>query len=518
MRKLALALAVLSTLVLAGLASAHPLGNFTTNRYSRLELSGDRIYVLYVLDLAEIPTYQARDELERLGKRSYAAELADRLGRGIRLRVDGDLRRVTPLRRAIAFPKGVGGLDTTRLEIVYDGGAAPAAGPVSFAYEDSNFPNRIGWREVVVSADGGSRIETSTAPATSVSDELRAYPKDRLASPLDVTGARATYRPGTEQGTPPRLLDPGELSAPARVASQSERGFASLVTKRDLGAGVILVSLLAAMFWGAAHALTPGHGKAIVAAYMVGSRGTARHALLLGGIVTVTHTIGVFTLGGVTLALSEFIVPETLYPWLNLVSALLVVVVGVTVLRLRLLDWLRPWRPLARQRPRPPSPRGPRAPAPARRRHEHEHATTTATATPRPRHARAWPRPRPRAPAEARERPPWARRHRRLGWAPSVPDGSRRPPRRDLPSPRRLRPRSHRCVQPRPGGSDQRHRAPCGRREERLLAPELRGSARPRAAGDQRRCDHRARPRDDGTDPPDADVIRPHGGDGIDRG
>jgi ABC-type nickel/cobalt efflux system permease component RcnA len=77
---------------------------------------------------------------------------------------------------------------------------------------------------------------------------------------------------------------------------------------------------------------------------MVGSRGTARHALLLGGIVTVTHTIGVFTLGGVTLALSEFIVPETLYPWLNLVSALLVVVVGVTVLRLRLLDWLRPWR------------------------------------------------------------------------------------------------------------------------------------------------------------------------------
>jgi ABC-type nickel/cobalt efflux system permease component RcnA len=344
MRKLALALAVLSTLVLAGLASAHPLGNFTTNRYSRLELSGDRIYVLYVLDLAEIPTYQARDELERLGKRSYAAELADRLSRGIRLRVDGDLRRVTPLRRAIAFPKGVGGLDTTRLEIVYDGGAAPAAGPVSLAYEDSNFPNRIGWREVVVSADGGSRIETSTAPATSVSDELRGYPKDRLASPLDVTSARARYRPGTEQGTPPRLLDPGELSAPARVASQSERGFASLVTKSDLGAGVILVSLLAAMFWGAAHALTPGHGKAIVAAYMVGSRGTARHALFLGGIVTVTHTIGVFTLGGVTLALSEFIVPETLYPWLNLVSALLVVVVGVTVLRLRLLDWLRPWR------------------------------------------------------------------------------------------------------------------------------------------------------------------------------
>jgi nickel/cobalt transporter (NicO) family protein len=342
MRKLALALAVLSELVLAGLASAHPLGNFTTNRYSRLDLSGDRIYVLYVLDLAEIPTYQARDELERLGKGSYAAELADRLSRGIHVVVDGGRRRLTPLRRAIGFPTGVGGLDTTRLEVVYDAGAAPPTGPVSLAYEDSNFPNRIGWREVVVSADEGARIETSTAPATSVSGELRAYPKDRLASPLDVTSARARYRPGAEGGTPPRLLDPGELSAPARVASQSESGFASLVAKSDLGVGVILLSVLAAMFWGAAHALTPGHGKAIVAAYMVGSRGTARHALLLGGIVTVTHTIGVFTLGGVTLALSEFIVPETLYPWLNLVSALLVVVVGVTVLRLRLVDWLRP--------------------------------------------------------------------------------------------------------------------------------------------------------------------------------
>jgi ABC-type nickel/cobalt efflux system permease component RcnA len=99
---------------------------------------------------------------------------------------------------------------------------------------------------------------------------------------------------------------------------------------------LILLSLALALFWGAAHALTPGHGKAIVAAYLVGSRGKARHALALGGIVTVTHTIGVFALGVVTLALSELIVPEQLYPWLNLVSALLVVGVGLSVLRRRL--------------------------------------------------------------------------------------------------------------------------------------------------------------------------------------
>ncbi len=108
-------------------------------------------------------------------------------------------------------------------------------------------------------------------------------------------------------------------------ASSGTGSFASLVARDHLSVGFVLVALGLALFWGSAHALTPGHGKSIVAAYLVGSRGRARDALALGGIVTVTHTIGVFTLGLVTLALSEFIVPEDLYPWMNLVSALLVV-------------------------------------------------------------------------------------------------------------------------------------------------------------------------------------------------
>src|SRR5207237_365252 len=92
----------------------------------------------------------------------------------------------------------------------------------------------------------------------------------------------------------------------------------------------------AALFWGAAHALSPGHGKTIVTAYLVGQRGTPRHAALLGLIVTATHTIGVFSLGFVTLALSQFVVPDRLYPWLNLVSGVLVVAIGASVLRSRL--------------------------------------------------------------------------------------------------------------------------------------------------------------------------------------
>jgi ABC-type nickel/cobalt efflux system permease component RcnA len=123
-------------------------------------------------------------------------------------------------------------------------------------------------------------------------------------------------------------------AAPAPVHSGG--GFESLIERGDLSFGVILLSLLIAAFWGSVHALTPGHGKALVAGYLVGTKGKPRHAFLLGATVTVTHTAGVFALGLVTLLLSQFIVPDQLYPWLTLASGLLVVIVGASVLRQRL--------------------------------------------------------------------------------------------------------------------------------------------------------------------------------------
>ncbi len=109
-------------------------------------------------------------------------------------------------------------------------------------------------------------------------------------------------------------------------------GLAGLIGRDDPTFGVVLLSLLVAAFWGAAHALTPGHGKALVAGYLVGTRGRPRHAFALGATVTVTHTAGVFGLGLVTLGLSTVVVPEQLYPWLTLVSGVLVVGVGAGVL------------------------------------------------------------------------------------------------------------------------------------------------------------------------------------------
>ena len=318
MRRLLLFLAVAGALAVPAVASAHPLGNFTVNRFAGIELSGDRIYVRYALDLAEIPTFQEGDRVRAPG-------FGARIARGLVLRIDGQRARLSLVDRRVAARPGAGGLETLRFDAVYE---ADRSGS-SLTFRDTNFASRVGWKEVVVTAEGGAVIRRSTVPARSVSDVLRSYPDNLLEAPLDVTSARVRFEPGSGSGIPPSL-------APTRAVKRESGGFESLISQGDLGLGVVLVSLAIAMFWGAAHALTPGHGKAIVAAYLVGSRGKPRHALLLGVVVTVTHTIGVFALGLVTLLLSRFVVPERLYPWLTLVSGLLVVAVGATVLRKRL--------------------------------------------------------------------------------------------------------------------------------------------------------------------------------------
>jgi nickel/cobalt exporter len=309
-KRLVLLVVALAALILPVAASAHPLGNFTVNRFSRIEVAGPRVYVRYVLDLAEIPTFQA-------GKID-APTYARRIARGVRLTVNGRRARLVPVDTALTTPVGAGGLKTTRLEVLLRG--PRLAGPANVAYVDKNYADRIGWKEIVV------------GDAPSASRELRAYPRDLLASPKDVTQVRTRLVPRSDREMPPTLEKGTVASAPDRV---HESGFASLVARDDLGAWVILASLAAALFWGAAHALSPGHGKTIVTAYLVGQRGTPRHAALLGLIVTATHTIGVFALGLVTLLLSQFVVPDDLYPWLNLVSGLLVVAIGASVLRAR---------------------------------------------------------------------------------------------------------------------------------------------------------------------------------------
>jgi ABC-type nickel/cobalt efflux system permease component RcnA len=329
MRRAAAVIALMAGLLVFAVgavgAEAHPLGNFSINHLVQVKASADRIELRYLLDQAEIPTFQERG---RSDAEVIAAKRAE-VRRALAVTADG--RRV-PLRETgpprLERRPGQGGLPTTRLELSF---AAPARGAGRVDVRDGTFPGRVGWRAVVARPGEGTSVR-STAPSTDPTGGLRRYPKDALSSPRDQRTATLEVRPGDGTLTAPR--DPG--GTPATTAERSGGdGFAGVFADAAAGRGVLLFFLLAALAWGAVHALSPGHGKTMVAAYLVGTRGRARHALALGATVTITHTIGVFALGLVTLALSQYILPEDLYPWLNLVSGLMVLVIGAGVLRSR---------------------------------------------------------------------------------------------------------------------------------------------------------------------------------------
>ena len=320
MRRLALVAAVAGAWLAlgAGTAAAHPLGNFSVNHLSVVRVSDDRVDVRYLLDQAEIPTFRERGMSDAAVLARKRAEVAERLA----LRVDG---RVVALRPAgapvLTHPPGQGGLRTTRLELPL---RAAVDAPRAVELRDGTFPGRVGWVAVQALPGAGTAVRTA-APATDPTGGLRRYPADLLASPSDERTASFAVAPG--DGT----LDAGG----GRVSSGGGSGGAGFAGLLD-GDGVLVLLLLAAFGWGALHALSPGHGKAMVAAYLVGTRGSTRDALLLGATVTVTHTAGVIALGVVALGLSAWILPEQLYPWLTLLSGALVVGVGVSVLRGRL--------------------------------------------------------------------------------------------------------------------------------------------------------------------------------------
>jgi nickel/cobalt transporter (NicO) family protein len=306
-------------------AMAHPLGNFSVNHLATVKVSSDRVDVRYVLDQAEIPTFQERDEPRSELLASKQAEVM----RGLILRVNG---REVPLELAspgrLTMPRGQGGLLTTRLELSL---SAAVEDPRRVRLLDRTFPGRVGWKAIVAEPGEGTAVRAD-APSGDPTRGLRRYPNDLLDSPLDRRTAVFEVEPGNDSLAAPRAE--GERTVATRDANGE--GFAAVFHDAAAGEGVLLLLSLTALGWGALHALSPGHGKAMVAAYLIGTRGTARHAVGLGVTVTITHTLGVFALGLVTLLLSQYILPEDLYPWLTLVSGLLVLTIGAGVLRARL--------------------------------------------------------------------------------------------------------------------------------------------------------------------------------------
>jgi nickel/cobalt transporter (NicO) family protein len=321
----ALLLAVAALALLAPAASAHPLGNFSINHLVTVSVSSDRVDLRYILDQAEIPTFQERGLPKPVVLDRKRAEVR----RGLEVLVNG--REVALAERPgarLTSPPGQGGLPLTRVELPLQ---ASVHDPRRVEVRDQTFGDRVGWKAIVARPGSGTAVR-STAPSGDPTDQLRHYPQDMLSSPLAQRSASFAVAPGGGTLTAPRAPGGGNDT----TTNRSGDGLAGIFQDASAGHGVLLLLVLAAFGWGALHALSPGHGKSMVAAYLVGTRGTARHAVGLGATVTITHTIGVFALGAVTLLLAQYVLPEDLYPWLNLAAGLLVLGIGATVLRTRL--------------------------------------------------------------------------------------------------------------------------------------------------------------------------------------
>jgi nickel/cobalt transporter (NicO) family protein len=364
----------LATLVVVGSAAlllpaavlAHPLGNFTINHFAAIRVAPDRVSLDVVIDRAEIPAFQEQQRLDtdRDGALS-ATELAGQAATGCRalvadlgLSVGGAAVAPGLVAAGLWLPPGTGGLPTMRLVCEY-AAALPTAisAATTIAFEDGSFAERIGWREIVVLGDGllvDGRTSGGLA-GSGLSNRLTSYPQDLLAQPLDVRGASVSLAPGGA-ALPPWTAPDAEPIAAAPITEPTggaaagagsvlsagvvpggvAEDLAALVDVTDLTPLAIVLSLAVAFGLGIVHALSPGHGKTIMAAYLVGSGGSSRQAIGLGMAVTVSHTLGVLALAGITLAASVALPPERLYPILGVASGTLVIAIGASLLWSRL--------------------------------------------------------------------------------------------------------------------------------------------------------------------------------------
>ncbi|MEO8229268.1 MAG: hypothetical protein ABI628_05835 [Chloroflexota bacterium] len=357
------------TLLVPALALAHPLGNFTINHYAGIRVEADRVIVDVVIDQAEIPTFQEklRIDTDSDGSVSDAETEAERIGAcpalapSLSLTVAGRPVALVPVAAGLSFPPGAAGLETMRLSCTYTAALpAPLAAGSLVEFSDGSHKERLGWREVVVNGSGVT-VAAGGLRSSSVSNRLTTYPQDLLSQPLDtrsvsfsvspggpalppfrapdatpLRGAPVLYPTDLEEATgstPPAAVAPPPGPASIAAGAGSVPGgvggdIAGLLQTQDLTPVVLLGSLLAAMALGAGHALTPGHGKTLMGAYLVGTRGTAVHAVALGLSVTVSHTLGILVLAAVIIGFRGVVSPETFNRVAPVASGLLVLGIG----------------------------------------------------------------------------------------------------------------------------------------------------------------------------------------------
>ncbi|MGW3150250.1 urease accessory protein UreH domain-containing protein [Streptomyces sp. NPDC001177] len=319
-------------------ASAHPLGNFTVNRYDGLVAAPGRLRVDHVEDLAEIPATQAKPDIKRLGMTEWARQRCAKAAEDSKVTIDGRTTALSADSSRARLRPGQAGLNTLRVECRLTA-RLPKGGTVTLGFHSAGASTGPGWREITARGDRMT-LAASDVPKKSVSHELTNYPKELLSSPADTATASLRVRPGGPALTEERQDAPAASVLP-RGADRWTRALDNLVARHDLTVGFASLALLIAIGLGAMHALAPGHGKTLMAATAAARGGRARlkDVLPLAASVTVTHTLGVVALGLLVTAGSA--ATPSVIAWLGIASGVLVTLAGVNLVR-------RAWRTRAR--------------------------------------------------------------------------------------------------------------------------------------------------------------------------
>ena len=309
-------------------ASAHPLGNLSVNQALALNLYPNHVDVAAVVDLAELPTLQERAAVAAEGTAQYNARLCEELARDLTARVNGRRLGWTVRPTGFEYQPGSAGLHTTRVTCGLSAGADLAAAS-TLDVTNGYRADRIGWRELTATGHGVHPIDPPI-PARSATDDLRSYPTDLLGSPLNQRSARLRVEPGDGAAAlgPTTHLQRGDPVS--RWIASADRTLERLVGDRLTPlVGILAVALALAL--GAGHAALPGHGKTVMAAYLAGRNGRPRDALVVGAVVTFTHTGGVLVLG-LLLTTAAGLAGEVVLSWLGIASGVLVAALGAAML------------------------------------------------------------------------------------------------------------------------------------------------------------------------------------------
>ncbi|MFG2823331.1 high frequency lysogenization protein HflD [Kitasatospora sp. NPDC048365] len=322
-------------------AQAHPLGNFSVNHYLGFIVRPDRVDVLAVTDTAEIPTLQEQRQVDRNAdgtvdnteRTTWAADQCTRIAQRLRVTTDQDGAPITWRvdTAQFSYQDGSAGLRTGRLECGLSTALRIPAVGTTLRVDSGSDPGRVGWNEITARGDG-TTVDRSDVPAHSTSDELRDYPRDLLDSPSGVTRAQFRARPGSGAEAVSALAPAAGASGPTAWLAGLDARLTELGAAQRLTLPLGLLAVLLSIVLGAGHALLPGHGKTVMAAYLAGRRGRTRDAVTVGATVTVTHTAGVIAIG---LCLTTFssLAGDVLLGWLGVASGVLVAAVGAGLLR-----------------------------------------------------------------------------------------------------------------------------------------------------------------------------------------